>query len=302
MNSYLKALRLERWPRSLAIFLGPAAYLHLTRDGFGDCSVLEIIGRLLLSFLLTWAISTANYVVNEIADMATDIHHPVKKHRPLLRGEIKKTPFALVGAGLAALSLVAAFLVFSRPFFFSLLALLLAGFIYNIKPIRTKDIPFLDSLSESMNNPIRLFIGWFAFAPSSLFPPLSLVVSWWAFGNLLMVAKRLSEFRSLKEKAEKYRVSHKSYTRTSLLLGMVLSAVIFFIFYFFLAAAFRLQSFYYISLPLLLLVAIVFRKTLREEEVMEEPEKLFGTGAVPAVVVLLLILFGLSFVLDHVGR
>jgi len=302
LNSYLKAVRLERWPRSLAIFLGPAAYLFLYRDALASLSFFEAAGRLALAYLLTWGISTANYVVNEIVDMPTDIHHPAKKHRPLLRGEIRKTPFALLGAALALLCLAAAFVAFSRPFFFSLLALLVAGFIYNVKPVRTKDIPFLDSLSESMNNPIRLFIGWFALAPASLFPPLSLVLSWWAFGNLLMVAKRLSEFRFLREKAEEYRISHKAYTRTSLLLGMTASAVIFFASYFWFALSFRLQTFCFYSVLLLLLVAIVFRKTLREEDVMEEPEKLFGTRLVAGLLTVLLALFVLSFFLDHVGR
>jgi 4-hydroxybenzoate polyprenyltransferase len=295
-------MRLERWPRSLAIYLGPAAFFFLHRERLADLTLFQAGWRLLVSFLLTWGISTANYVVNEIADLRTDIHHPTKRERPLIRGEVRKGPFAALGAALAAFCLAAAFLLFSRPFFYSLLALLAAGFIYNVKPVRTKDIPFLDSLSESMNNPIRLFIGWFAFAPARLFPPLSLVLSWWAFGNLLMVAKRLSEFRFLKEKAEDYRVSHKAYTRTSLLLGMAASAAIFFASYFWFAVSFRLQSFYLYAAPLLLLTAVIFRKTLREEEVMEEPEKLFGTALVAAMLTGLLALFVLSFFLDRVGR
>ena len=36
------------------------------------------------------------------------------------------------------------------------------GILYNVKPVRTKDIPVLDVLSESVNNAIRLLTGWFA--------------------------------------------------------------------------------------------------------------------------------------------
>ena len=302
MNSYIKAVRPERWPRSLAIFLGPAAYFFLNRQALGGLDWFQTAWKLSLSFILTWGISTANYVINEIADMPYDIHHPSKRQRPLIRGEIKKTPFALLGAFLAVLCLTAAFILFSRPFFYSLAALLAAGFIYNIKPIRTKDIPFLDSLSESMNNPIRFFIGWFTFAPAGLFPPVSLLVSWWAFGNLLMVAKRVTEFHFLKDKAGIYRSSHKAYSRTSLLAGMAASAVIFLAAYIWFALAFRLQTFLYTSLPLVFLIAVIFRKTLREEEAMEEPEKLFGTKTGAALMVLLLILFSLSFFLDKVGQ
>jgi hypothetical protein len=35
------------------------------------------------------------------------------------------------------------------------------GVVYNVKPIRSKELPYLDVLSESINNPIRLLLGWF---------------------------------------------------------------------------------------------------------------------------------------------
>ena len=34
--------------------------------------------------------------------------------------------------------------------------LLLMGIAYNVPPLRTKDRPYLDVLSESVNNPLRL--------------------------------------------------------------------------------------------------------------------------------------------------
>ena len=33
------------------------------------------------------------------------------------------------------------------------------GIIYNVKPIRSKDIVFIDVLSESVNNPLRFLLG-----------------------------------------------------------------------------------------------------------------------------------------------
>ena len=157
MNAYLRGLRLERWPRSLAIALGSASFFFLHREVLGESFRPGAIAWLLvLAFLLTWIISTANYVLNEIVDAPFDAHHPVKRLRPLVQREIKPGPFAMMGAALTVVGLGGARLMFSRSFFFSLLALLVAGFIYNVKPIRTKDIPFLDAISESANNPIRL--------------------------------------------------------------------------------------------------------------------------------------------------
>jgi hypothetical protein len=36
----------------------------------------------------------------------------------------------------------------------------LQGIVYNVRPLRTKDKPYLDVISESINNPLRLTIGW----------------------------------------------------------------------------------------------------------------------------------------------
>jgi len=297
MTAYLQALRLERWPRSAAIFLGTAAVFFLYRGFLPSFPVPEIAFRVVLSFLLTWTISTANYVVNEIVDAPTDIHHPVKRHRPLIQGRIKKGPFILLGLGLTAAGLSLAVAFFSRSFVLSLLALLGAGFIYNVKPIRTKDIPFLDSISESANNPIRFLIGWYAFAPGQLFPPLTLLLAWWSFGNFLMTAKRLSEFRLLQDKAADYRLSHKRYSRNLLLFGMIASAAVFLASSFLFILSFRLYRFLIVLPILLLYVLLFFRKTLEEKEVMEEPESLLRNPLIALLSLFLVVVFALSLFL-----
>lgn len=298
MNAYVRALRLERWLRSAAIFLGSAAFFFLHRDFFSSFRPSVILLRLLFSFLLTWAISTANYIINEIADAPYDIHHPVKRHRALIMGEIKKGPFILMGIALAAVSFVLALAFCSRLFFLSLLSLLVAGFIYNLKPIRTKDIPFLDAISESVNNPIRFLIGWYAFSPQDVIPPASLLICWWSFGNFLMEAKRLSEFRLLKDRAAEYRLSHKRHSKNSLLLGMAGSAAIFFTSYFYFALTFRVTYFIYLSPVLLFYFYLFTRKTLREKEIMEEPESLLSNPLIAVYTLSLLLLLVLAFFLN----
>jgi decaprenyl-phosphate phosphoribosyltransferase len=297
MTAYLQALRLERWPRSAAIFLGIAAFFFLHRDFVSSFGAQQIAFRVALSFLLTWAISTANYVVNEIVDAPTDIHHPVKRHRPLVQGRIQKGPFILLGLGLTAAGLALALAFFSRSFFLSLLALLGAGFIYNVKPIRTKDIPFLDSISESANNPIRFLIGWYAFAPGPFFPPPALLLAWWSFGNFLMTAKRLSEFRLLQDKAADYRLSHRRYSRNLLLFGMITSAAVFLASSFLFVLSFRLYRFLIVLPILLLYVLLFFRKTLEEKEVMEEPESLLRNPLIALLSLVLVVVFALSLFL-----
>ena len=302
MNPYLKAMRLERWPRSLAIFSGVAAFFFLYRVEITSTPVLLFIGKSLAAFLLTWAISTANYIINEIADAPFDIHHPSKRNRPLVKGEIKKIPFLLYGIILSLASLVLAYFFFSFPFFLFLLVLLFAGFMYNIKPIRTKDIPFLDSISESANNPIRFLIGWFVFSSPHLFPPLSLFLCWWIFVNFLMISKRLSEFRLLKDKAENYRSSLSKYTTKSLTFGIILSVIFFFAGYFVFAFSYKLQSYIYYSPLVVFYFFLIFWKTLKEKEAMEEPETLLKHFKFTLFTFFLVFLFCLSYFIDTIGQ
>lgn len=298
MKAYLEAMRLGRWPRSLAILVGCGAFFLLNLDLLAGQSPATVAARAGLAFLLTWAISTANYIINEIADAPYDAHHPTKRMRPLVRGEIRRGPFVAIGTGLVLGGMLIAWLAFTPAFFLSLLALLLAGFIYNIKPVRTKDIPFLDSISESANNPIRFFIGWFAFAPAAFLPPLALLLSWWAFGNFLMVAKRLSEFRLLQGKAGDYRRSLNRYSRNSLMLGMAASALAFFVSYLVFAAGTGRVSLLALALPILAYFGLFFHKTLREREVMEEPEQLLKQPLFAVYTLLLLLGIVLAFLLD----
>jgi len=301
VNPYLRAMRLERWPRSLSIFLGSAAYFFFYRERLADFPLEALAWRTGAAFLLTWGISTANYVLNEIVDKPFDAHHPTKKFRPLVLGEIKTGPFAALGIALTAVCLVLAKAVFDIAFLYSLLALLAAGFIYNVPPLRTKDIPFLDAISESINNPIRFAVGWYAFAPIDVRPPLSLLLSWWAFGNYLMVAKRLSEHRFLKDKAGDYRMSHKRYTERLLLIGLAVGAAVCLASFLYLALTWRLETFLAIAPFLAILLWLILRKTLRESEVMEETEKVLASAKFGFYTVFLLSLFVLSYFVDTIG-
>ncbi len=301
MTAYLKAMRLERWPRSTAILIGSTGLFVLDPTLLSRLGPAAIALRVAGAFLLTWAVSTANYIINEIADAPFDVHHPTKRNRPLASGAVRKGPLLLWATAIGGASLASAWLLYSRAFFLALLALVLAGFAYNIKPVRTKDVPFLDSISESVNNPIRFLVGWYALAAAT-FPPWSLLVCWWAFGNFLMVAKRLSEYRFLGEKAGDYRISLRRYTRTTLLIGMAASVVVFFAAYFAFAAASGLRGFFWLSPFLAFYLFLFFRETLAEKEVMEEPEQLLARPKYAVITIILVLLFVAAFVLGRAGH
>ena len=78
---------------------------------------------------------------------------------------------------LAVIGLAASLLI-NKGFFITEVWLLVMGIIYNVKPLRTKDIPFLDVISESVNNMIRLLLGWFIVTDLSV-PPGSILLGYW---------------------------------------------------------------------------------------------------------------------------
>jgi 4-hydroxybenzoate polyprenyltransferase len=103
---------------------------------------------------------------------------------------------------------------------------LIMGATYNIPPLRTKDKAYLDTLSESINNPIRFMCGWFIIAPD-FFPPSSVLLAYWMGGAFLMGVKRYSEYRDIgnHKLAGLYRRSFEHYTEQSLLLSSFFYAI-----------------------------------------------------------------------------
>jgi len=293
---YIQSLRLERWPRSLAILPGIIAFYALYPHLAPPVNP-GLLLRIFAAFLLTWMVSTANYIINEIADAPFDAFHPDKKDRPLVRRKISWKILMMIWLGLVTVAGLTAFLCMkSIPFLASLGALLAAGFVYNLKPVRVKDVPFLDSTAESANNPIRFLIGWFVIG--DIFPPWSLLVAWWAFGNYLMIGKRAAEkkFLTASESAG-YRRSLSRYSYRSLIIFMVFNALLFTATFVWFALSSGLHTILY-TLPLVIVyILIFFRKSLQDKEGAEEPEKLLKNPYFALYTLLMAVAFLLAYVL-----
>src|SRR5439155_26304441 len=112
--------------------------------------------------------------------------------------------------GAAGLALA---LAVNKYFAGSALALWVLGITYNVPPIRTKEWPYVDVLSESANNAVRLFLGWSALVATAV-PPLSLTLSYWMLGAFFMATKRFAEYRHIGDAriAASYRRSFGHYT------------------------------------------------------------------------------------------
>ena len=175
--------------------------------------------HLALGFIATCLVASANYVINEYLDRDFDRFHPTKKNRPSVFGKVNPnwvafeyTLLLFVGIGIGT--------IIGTSFAITLAGLAVMGVIYNVKPIRSKDVVYLDVLSESINNPLRLLLGWFVVFPYGI-PPSSLLLSYWMAGAFLMGLKRFAEIRGITDKkaAALYRRSFGRYTEDSLLIS-----------------------------------------------------------------------------------
>lgn len=269
-GDYLAVARLDHWFKNLFMLPGLAAAVIATQEPWD----LALLSNLVPAFWAACCVASFNYIVNEILDAPTDIAHPQKKYRPIPSGRVRIPPLLLMAAAFLAHGMTVATAQFSEPFVISLAALAIMGVVYNLPPIRAKDVPYLDALCESINNPIRLCIGWFAVGVS-IWPPISLLVAYWAFGALLMTGKRYAEYAAIGDQltAGRYRKSFRGYTPEWLLVAMMVYACGFVSVFTIFAAKYKAEML--LGVPLLVVfVGWFFHVTLKRDSVVQEPERL----------------------------
>jgi 4-hydroxybenzoate polyprenyltransferase len=253
-------------------------------------SLWDNLGKLIAGFVATCIVASSNYVINELLDAPLDLYHPVKRNRPIPSGRVRLPLAYAEWLGLAALGLGLAATV-NVPFLLSAAALWGMGLVYNIPPVRTKQLPYLDVLSESVNNPLRLLLGWFAVASSAV-PPVSLVLSYFLIGAFFMASKRFAEYRSIGDKsvAAAYRSSFSFYDENRLLVSMFTYAC---------GSALFLGVFiirYHLELILLVpMIAVFFgyylHVALKENSAAQNPERLYRETGLMIYLAICLMLF-----------
>ncbi len=234
----------------------------------------RLVGTLVLAFLAISLVACSNYVINEVLDAPFDRLHPLKCNRPAARG--------LVNIGVAygqwllmMIAGVAIGLLISRMFALTALVLWIMGCVYNFPPIRTKDVPYLDVMTESINNPLRMLLGWYA-VTSALIPPVSLLIAYWMIGCYFMGLKRFSELSEIKDRAVAggYRASFKRYTSESLLVSTLFYASTAMLFLGAFIIRYRIELI--LGFPLVALtMAIYLRLAFKPASAVQNPEKLY---------------------------
>ena len=294
-SDYLAICRLDHFIKH--IFVVPGIILALILRSSESALTLHSFIFVMLSVTCC---ASANYVVNEWLDRDFDRHHPHKSQRPCVARQL--SPLLVYGeyALLAALGVFFG-LVAGTLTAIAAATLLICGIIYNVPPLRSKDITYVDVLSESINNPIRLIFGW-SMVDQSTLPPSSILLAYWMAGAFLMTIKRLAEYREISRShnladLHAYRRSFRFYTEQRLLLSSFGYALI---------AIFGLSVFlikyrieYALLMPLVcFLFCFYFRTGLQPGSAAQAPEKLYREHTLMGLVLLLTVLFGILTFVD----
>jgi 4-hydroxybenzoate polyprenyltransferase len=181
--------------------------------------------NIIIGFVSIQLAASSNYIINEWLDKDTDKYNPRKKLRPSVVREVSKRYVYFFYFFTSASSIFLSFLI-GKNFLNIIIFFLIMGIVYNVKPFRAKDISYLDFIIESVNNPIRLLLGFNMFN-SGFWLPSSIIIFYWSAGAFLMACKRYAEYNSLdKNILVKYRKSFKNYNINNLLLSIFFTSML----------------------------------------------------------------------------
>jgi len=292
LRGHIAIARIDHWFKNVFVLPGIIAAIGVDAANGID----GIWMRTVLGMVSICLVASSNYVINEVLDAPSDLSHPVKRNRP--------TPAGLVSVPLAYVQWIVLMIVgvaigrlVSTPFAITVFVLWVMGCIYNIPPIRSKDLPYVDVLSEAVNNPLRMLAGWFIGSTSTL-APASLLLSYWMVGCYFMAIKRYAEYREIGDArvAAAYRRSFAYYTSERLLVSIMFygSAAMLFLG----AFVMRYKLELILAFPLVALVmAMYLGLSFKEDSAVQRPEGLYKepklmaavTACAIAMIVLMLI-------------
>ncbi|MBL0156363.1 MAG: UbiA prenyltransferase family protein [Bryobacterales bacterium] len=270
LAGHLKILRVSHWVKNVFVLPGVLVALALDRGRLTALLPLHVLWGLLAIGL----VASSNYVLNEILDSDSDRAHPVKCHRPIPMGQVS-VPLAWLQWIVCALCGMALGAALDWHLAGVLAVFWLMACVYNVRPLRAKDRPYLDVLLEGFNNPLRMLAGWYLTGSEAL-PVLSLLFSYWMAGCYFMAVKRLAEYRMIAnpQRSAAYRKSFEWYTEPRLLVSILFYATCSMLFFGAFLMRYRMEM--VLSFPLVAIVmAAYLHMGFEPDSAAQRPEKLY---------------------------
>jgi 4-hydroxybenzoate polyprenyltransferase len=173
------SMRPRQWLKNLSLF---AAVVF-----GGELFDTSVFYRVIEAFLAFCFLSSSAYVFNDIADRKRDRKHPLKRERPIAKGELPTAVALVVAVALAIGPLAWMFYRFNRSFFLVALAFITLQLSYSVFFRR---VIILDAMVVAMAFVLRVYSGAFVVpTPTSSWLILAVI----GLALLLAFGKRRSE-------------------------------------------------------------------------------------------------------------
>lgn len=290
LKGHIRIARFDHWVKT--VFVLPGMFVALTINPARLHSM--SLWRTAAGLLAVGLVASSNYVLNELLDAPFDRQHPARRDRPAAAGELN-LPIAWMQWLLFFVLGIAAGAWVSSAFVINLGAFWTMGILYNVPPVRLKDVVHIDVLSEALNNPIRFLAGWYLTGTAAL-PITSLLITYWMAGCYFMAIKRYAEMRDFRtsQYLAQYRKTYASYTEQKLLVSIFFYGSLSMLFFGEYMGRYRLEmvvAFPFVAAVMGVYFALAFKPdsaAQRPELLIREPLLMAVIGACAVVIVLML--------------
>jgi 4-hydroxybenzoate polyprenyltransferase len=203
LSALIKTMRLRQWTKNGFIFFGLIFDKQLL--------IPEPFLRTVAGFFVFCLISSAVYLLNDVADVEADRNHPTKKFRPIASGTLPASVALTTALLLTFISLPLGYWL-SPLFALVLTAYLLINLLYSRW---LKHVPILDVLIVSSGFVLRVAAGVILISPVERFSPWLYMLTI-LFSLYIGLGKRRAEMNLLAQEASAHRKVFDGYTITLL--------------------------------------------------------------------------------------
>lgn len=288
-----RPLRLDHWAKNSVLILGSLTAVIV--DNSYKINLLHLV----LAFLSLSFAASGNYLINEYFDKEEDKYHPIKKKRNFVKKNYRLKNILFFYLILILFSILLS-ITLSKIFKILILIFIFFGLLYNLPPVRLKNFFFIDTITESINLPLRYLMGW-CIVINNYFPPISIVLFFWTFGFFLMIIKRSVEFNFLiinNVKPYNYRKSYNYYNKNLLIFLSWCSGLLSFFFISIFIIKYRVELL--ITVPTLVICySYYYLMAFQNNSLTITIEKIYLDKKLLLMVVILILQILIGLIFDH---